>query len=152
MPENEKRYLELAEEILKYFECKGCGWCCKNLGVGIEKGDIERLPVEPKNTRVILTEDNVIEYIKPPCEYLDENNSCSIYDHRLKECRFFPFTIRGMRLNLCPLGKEISDLYEMVADEKFFPNPERLEKFLKHLRSGDLKNVYFFKISKQSKR
>ncbi len=106
--ENEE-FDQIAIEILKYFECKRCGLCCK-MPVGLTAEDIERLYKIDKTILDKLDERIVDNYLKTPCPYL-RGNECTVYEYRANVCRTYPFmsfyNIGRCGLRQCPLGKEI---------------------------------------------
>jgi|TARA_Y100000310_G_scaffold149697_1_gene149033 hypothetical protein len=75
--------------------CKGCkGDCCRYIAMEIDtpktKEDFEDLRwyVTHKNVNVYVEEDNMwnVEFITP-CEFLDEDNQCTIYENRPEICK-----------------------------------------------------------------
>jgi len=80
---------------MKDLNCKGCNSkCCKYIATEIdvpeEKEDFENIKwyVCHKNTYVFVNEEDewYLEFITP-CEHLDENGWCKIYNERPKICR-----------------------------------------------------------------
>lgn len=129
--ENEE-FGQIAIEILKYFECKRCGLCCK-MPVGLTAEDIERLYKIDKSILDKLDERIVDNYLKAPCPYL-RGNECTVYEYRANVCRTYPFTstydIVAFGLRQCPLGKEI---FKKIQDSNLFKKElERLERLDEH--------------------
>jgi len=78
-------------------DCSTCkGNCCRYVVIEIDKPkklkDFEYIKwyVCHKNVNVFVEEDGLwnLEFITP-CEYLDKNNRCKIYDKRPQICRDF---------------------------------------------------------------
>jgi Fe-S-cluster containining protein len=86
----------MSEKKLKYGHenCEGCpAICCHNLAMHIGKPENK---FEMEELRWQLQFDTVKVYIKSrrwyqivegKCMYLDKDNRCSIYDHRMDKCR-----------------------------------------------------------------
>jgi len=94
---------------LSTFQCRRCGWCCRNVVINIAYSDIVRWFNEGRNE--ILQEVSFIDnypkkgtggfYIaktsfnpKQPCPFLGSENGlavCSIYETRPIVCRDFPY-------------------------------------------------------------
>jgi len=79
--------------------CDGCeGNCCKYVAIEIDtpksRKDFEDIKwyVIHKNIQVYVEEDGTwnIEFLTP-CEYLDGNNQCEIYETRPKICREYDY-------------------------------------------------------------
>ncbi|WP_374048348.1 YkgJ family cysteine cluster protein [uncultured Bacteroides sp.] len=66
--------------ILNKFICEKCGACCRN---------IERWRYNSKRLNKLLGVELVFPYkdINGICEYLTEDNTCSIYERRPNACR-----------------------------------------------------------------
>jgi Fe-S-cluster containining protein len=125
---------QISIEILKYFECKRCGLCCKQ-PAGLTDQDIERLYKIDKTIWDKLDERTVDNYLKTPCPYL-KGNECAVYEYRPNVCRTHPFTsyyaFLGFGLRQCPLGKEI---FKKIEDSNLFKKElERSERLDEHLQ------------------
>lgn len=92
---------ETHEEVFEKIDCLQCANCCKTTGPLFMEKDIERIskhlkmkPIdfEQKFLRVDEEEDKVLQDL--PCWFLNEDNTCSIYEFRPKACREFPHTDR----------------------------------------------------------
>ena len=104
-----QRFEVQAQAILEYFECKRCCRCCREMPVHLNDDDIERLVrLDGDSLFDKMNENEVDNYLKTPCPYLN-GNECSIYKDKPTSCRIFPFVvIRPVpTLLLCPLGMEI---------------------------------------------
>ena len=87
--------------VWKEIDCLSCANCCKTTGPLFTTADIERiskhLRVKPQQfiaqyLRVDEDQDYVLQTV--PCAFLDQDNTCFIYEVRPKACREFPHTDR----------------------------------------------------------
>lgn len=92
---------ELHDNEFKKTNCLQCANCCKTTGPLFTTADIERiskhLRVKPQQfiaqyLRVDEDQDYVLQTV--PCAFLDQDNTCFIYEVRPKACREFPHTDR----------------------------------------------------------
>jgi uncharacterized protein len=104
--------------------CLTCANCCKTSPPLISKSDIRRiasfLNITPKNfeRQYVITDHNgEMSFSFVPCRFLQDDNTCSIYDVRPEACRRYPhtdekeYTLRT-KLNLentivCPAAAKI---------------------------------------------
>jgi len=93
--------VEKHEETFREIDCLGCANCCKTTGPLYVEKDIERISkhlrmkpadFEAKFLRVDEDQDKVLQNL--PCFFLNDDNTCSIYDVRPKACREYPHTDR----------------------------------------------------------
>ena len=92
---------ETHEEVFEKIDCLQCANCCKTTGPLFTEKDIERIAkhlkmkrsdFEAKFLRTDEDQDKVLQNL--PCWFLNQDNTCSIYDVRPKACREFPHTDR----------------------------------------------------------
>ena len=92
---------ETHDEVFEKIDCLQCANCCKTTGPLFTLKDVERIAkhlkmkvadFEDKFLRTDEDQDQVLQDL--PCWFLNEDNSCSIYDIRPKACREFPHTDR----------------------------------------------------------
>ncbi len=92
---------ETHNEVFEEIDCLQCANCCKTTGPLFTEKDIERIAkhlrmrpadFENKFLRVDEDHDKVLQNL--PCWFLNEDNTCSIYEVRPKACREFPHTDR----------------------------------------------------------
>ena len=92
---------EVHEEVFEETDCLQCANCCKTTGPLYTEKDIERiakhLKMKPSDfeTKFLRTDednDKVLQTL--PCWFLNEDNTCSIYEVRPKACREYPHTDR----------------------------------------------------------
>jgi Fe-S-cluster containining protein len=118
----------LHDEISGKIDCLLCGNCCSRLAPRLDREEVETL--------ALLEDINPESYIEKyceldfgeinletiPCRYW-EDNKCSIYEHRPKECRLFPYTRKD---------DFISKLYSMIKYYKTCPIVFNLMERLKN--------------------
>ena len=92
---------ELHNAEFKKTDCLKCANCCKTTGPLFTLADIERIskhlrqkPQQFINLYLRIDEDKDYVLQNVPCTFLDNDNTCSIYDVRPKACREFPHTDR----------------------------------------------------------
>lgn len=93
--------VEKHDETFAEIDCLSCANCCKTTGPLYTEKDIERISrhlrmkpadFESKFLRVDEDQDKVLQNL--PCFFLNDDNTCSIYDVRPKACREYPHTDR----------------------------------------------------------
>lgn len=92
------------DEHDKQFEnidCLACANCCSTTSPIFRDVDVKRIakhfrmkPVDFENEYLRMDEDNDWVLKSSPCAFLDDDNSCSIYDVRPLACREYPHTDR----------------------------------------------------------
>ncbi len=89
------------EKVFEKVDCLQCANCCKTTGPLYTEKDIERISkhlrmkqadFENKFLRVDEDNDKVLQNL--PCFFLNQDNTCSIYEVRPKACREYPHTDR----------------------------------------------------------
>ena len=92
---------DLHDAEFKKTNCLNCANCCKTTGPLFTSADIERIskhlkqkPQQFIDKYLKINEDKDYVLQQVPCNFLDQNNSCFIYDVRPKACREFPHTDR----------------------------------------------------------
>jgi uncharacterized protein len=92
---------DLHNAEFKKTNCLDCANCCKTTGPLFTLADIERIAKHLRQKpqqfieqylRIDEDQDYVLQSV--PCNFLDQDNSCFIYDVRPKACREFPHTDR----------------------------------------------------------
>ncbi len=114
----------LHEDAFNKINCLECGRCCKNYSPRFKTPDIKRIAAflkmkEGEFIEAYLKLDEEGDYVvqTTPCPFLEQNNKCSIYDHRPGDCRRFPYTdedvfIKRQQLTLknvtfCPIAYHV---------------------------------------------
>lgn len=95
----DNRAAELHDEVFDKIDCLACANCCKTTPALVSRPDAKRiskhLGIPPKIfIRKYLLEDINGELMinKVPCTFLNEDNTCSIYEVRPTACREYPHT------------------------------------------------------------
>lgn len=92
---------ETHDAVFEKIDCLSCANCCKTTGPLYVEKDIERIAKHLKMKQVDFEEqflrvdednDKVLQNL--PCYFLNDDNTCSIYEVRPKACREFPHTDR----------------------------------------------------------
>ena len=94
-----KQLPDLHEEAFERVDCLSCAACCKNYSPRFKTPDIKRISrhLKMKEGQFIdsyLRLDEEGDYVlqTKPCPFLEEDNSCRIYDVRPSDCSRFPYT------------------------------------------------------------
>lgn len=89
------------QEVFEKIDCLQCANCCKTTSPIFRDVDIHRiaqhLRVKPSQfTEQYLHIDEDGDWVlnQSPCLFLQEDNTCRIYEHRPKACREYPHTDR----------------------------------------------------------
>lgn len=115
---------DLHDTEFKKTNCLDCANCCKTTGPLFTDADIERISKHLRQKpqqfidqylRIDEDKDYVLQHV--PCNFLDQDNSCFIYDVRPKACREFPHTDRKkfnqitdltlLNISVCPAAFNI---------------------------------------------
>lgn len=90
---------DLHEEAFSKIDCVQCANCCKNYSPRFKTPDIKRIAKLLRmkegdfvETYLRLDEDNDYVVKQSPCPFLDNDNTCKIYDDRPSDCRRYPYT------------------------------------------------------------
>ena len=93
--------VEIHDIEFKKTDCLSCANCCKTTGPLFTDADIERIskhlrqkPQQFIDQYLRVDEDKDYVLKEVPCNFLNQDNSCFIYDVRPKACREFPHTDR----------------------------------------------------------
>lgn len=122
------------EEVFNKADCLACANCCKTTPAIVERSDVKRiakyLGISPKGfIRKYLLEDLNGELViqRVPCTFLNEDNTCEIYEVRPKACREYPHTNqnafnRRPKLNakntiVCPAAFEIVERLKAIENK-----------------------------------
>ena len=92
---------DLHDAEFKKTDCLECANCCKTTGPLYTEKDIERIskhlrmkPADFEAKFLKTDEDNDKVLQNLPCWFLNEDNTCNIYEVRPKACREYPHTDR----------------------------------------------------------
>ena len=89
----------LHEEAFSKIDCLDCANCCKNHSPTFKATDIKRISkylglkeADFVDTYLKLDDENDFVVKQSPCAFLNEDNSCHIYDVRPSDCSRYPYT------------------------------------------------------------
>ncbi|RLE45720.1 YkgJ family cysteine cluster protein [Candidatus Woesearchaeota archaeon] len=137
---DQKRFKKIVKEVEKKIDCTKCGNCCKEMSPVLTLEDIERISKKLKISKgdflkkyTERNEDKDIVF-KLPCPFL-QNNKCSIYEIRPKECKEFPHLDKDISFRchqffsnaeICPIVFNVLEnaKEEFLEDIYDFENPE----------------------------
>ncbi|MEP7266544.1 MAG: YkgJ family cysteine cluster protein [Saprospiraceae bacterium] len=90
---------EFTETAYQKNNCLECAGCCKNYSPRFKAPDIKRISkyIGMKETEMMdkfLHRDDEGDYVlnEKPCTFLNQDNTCSIYEVRPSDCARFPYT------------------------------------------------------------
>jgi len=93
------RLPELHEEAFERIDCLHCANCCKNHSPRFKMPDIKRISkfLGMKSGEFIqsyLKLDSENDYVlqSSPCTFLNDDNTCQIYEARPSDCARYPYT------------------------------------------------------------
>lgn len=94
-----KQLPEIHDEVFSKINCLDCGNCCKNHSPRFKQPDIKRIAkyLGMKEGDFIqkylrLDEENDFVNKVQPCQFLQANNECEIYEMRPSDCARYPYT------------------------------------------------------------
>lgn len=116
---SEKLLPDLHERAFSEINCLDCAGCCKNISPRFKTPDITRISkyLGMKESRMIeqyLRLDNDGDYVvkSSPCPFLNQDNTCQVYEVRPGDCKNYPYTDSGdffkypqttaLNLDICP--------------------------------------------------
>jgi len=110
------------EAEFKKMDCLSCANCCKTTSPIFRDADIRRISKhlrikEGKFISNYLRMDEDQDYVlkSSPCSFLDNDNTCSIYDVRPLACREYPHTDRKNMFQVLEITAENSLICPAVA-------------------------------------
>lgn len=110
-------------DVFNCTDCLKCANCCKTTGPLFTNKDIERiskhLNQKPANfiaeyLKIDEESDYVLKYT--PCQFLEKDNRCSIYDVRPKACAEYPHTNRNKQHQLLKLNLKNTEVCPAVFE------------------------------------
>jgi Fe-S-cluster containining protein len=92
--------VELHKQAFKKIDCLSCANCCKTMSPTYTKADVRRISKHLGMTfqeyydKYLEKEDGGKDYMNKsiPCQFLQKDNKCSIYEVRPRDCSGFPHT------------------------------------------------------------
>ena len=123
----DQRFLRLHKELFADYDCSRCRNCCNHYYGAVPGCDIERdaaaLGMSEIDFRTKYLRDQIDEgeqaYLTKnrPCDFLQEDGSCLLGDHKPGNCKMYPFTDQPDRMgsllsfldtiSICPVAYEI---------------------------------------------
>lgn len=117
---------QLHEDVFNEIDCLECANCCKSIPPIINDLDLRRAakflgmkPTDFQEKYIRIDEDLDMVIKSSPCPFLEEDNSCFIYEGRPRACREYPHTdnyefLKNLKLHLknseyCPAVYHILD-------------------------------------------
>lgn len=103
---------DLHEQAFAQVDCLQCARCCKNYSPRFKQPDIRRIARRLKmregdlvSNYLRLDEDGDFVTRTSPCPFLNEDNTCQIYEDRPSDCARYPYTdedvlIKRVKLSL----------------------------------------------------
>lgn len=90
---------DLHKEAFEKVDCLSCANCCKNYSPRFKMPDIKRISKKLRMkesafiaTYLVLDKEDDYVVTSKPCPFLGEDNYCSIYEDRPRDCARFPYT------------------------------------------------------------
>ncbi|MFD1550861.1 YkgJ family cysteine cluster protein [Putridiphycobacter roseus] len=111
------------EKVFKKIDCLDCANCCKTTSPIFRDTDIKRLAkyLRMKSSAFIasyLRVDEDQDYVlkSSPCTFLNEDNTCSVYDYRPLACKGYPHTDRKNMYQLKELINKNTEICPAVCE------------------------------------
>ena len=115
---------QYSKEAFDKIDCLSCGNCCKTSPPLMEEEDIKRISKHLKISKKAFKRKYILEdingeksMINVPCVFLEDDNSCSIYEIRPKACAGYPHLDKGQFFKLknlhaknvfsCPIAYDV---------------------------------------------
>jgi len=118
----DKIFHEKHEEAFEEIDCLNCANCCKTTSPIFTDKDIQRISkkFKMKTTDFIgqyLRQDGDRDYVltSAPCTFLNEDNTCFIYDFRPNACKEYPHTNRKNMYQVLDLTLKNSEICPAVG-------------------------------------
>lgn len=116
------RFNSLHDDEFETMDCLNCANCCKTTSPIFRNVDINRLAKHLRmkvgsftEKYLKLDEDNDYVLKSAPCSFLNEDNTCSVYDFRPLACREYPHTDRKNVLQIIDLTIKNTEVCPAVA-------------------------------------
>jgi uncharacterized protein len=126
---------KIHDEVFKKTDCLTCANCCKTTSPIFYQRDIERaakaVDLKPGvfiQKYLFMDEEGDFVLQQAPCQFLNADNYCSIYENRPAACREYPHTNRKKMQQIldityrntlvCPAVLEIVDEVKKIVSDK----------------------------------
>lgn len=90
---------QLHEAAFEAIDCLQCANCCRNYSPRFKSPDIKRIAKHLRmkegqfiDTYLVLDTDGDYVLQSSPCPFIGDDNKCSIYDERPRDCARYPYT------------------------------------------------------------
>lgn len=110
------------DSVFSKIDCLDCANCCKTTSPIFRDTDINRLAkhlrIKPvKFIDMYLNLDRDQDYVlkSSPCTFLNEDNTCSVYDYRPLACRGYPHTDRKNMHQILTLTEKNTEICPAVC-------------------------------------
>lgn len=110
------------EKVFKKIDCLACANCCKTTSPIFRDVDIKRLAKRLKqserefiNSNLKIDEDNDYVLKSSPCLFLNEDNTCQVYEDRPLACKEYPHTNRKNMYQILSLTAQNSLICPAVS-------------------------------------
>ncbi|MFZ6050887.1 YkgJ family cysteine cluster protein [Halocola ammonii] len=120
--ELDRLFREEHENAFEEIDCLECANCCKTTSPIFRDIDIERIASHLKIKPTNLIEDYLHldsdgDYVlnTSPCVFLQDDNKCSIYEHRPRACREYPHTDRKNMHQILGLTRKNTEVCPAVS-------------------------------------
>ena len=128
--------MEATKEAYTKIDCLKCANCCKTMNPTWKKTEIKRvanhlgMKYSEYFKKYLVLEKGDIMNRKTPCQHLNKDNTCSIYEIRPSDCEGFPHTQNRefklyiaethlQNMDYCPITVEVvKNIYKKVMAEK----------------------------------
>lgn len=108
--ELDEKFHKAHEEVFENVDCLECANCCKTSSPIFIQKDVDRIAkyLNMKSgvfqEKYLMRDDDFDIVLKEsPCAFLDDDNTCSIYDVRPRACSEYPHTNRKKMSHILPL-------------------------------------------------
>jgi uncharacterized protein len=119
------------KRVFEKIDCLECANCCKTTSPIFKDSDIRRISVHLKMKESLFVEsylkvDEEGDFVlqSSPCNFLEENNQCAIYEVRPQACKGYPHTDRKNVSQILDLNVKNAEICPAVA--QIFSNFNRL--------------------------
>lgn len=110
------------EEVFEEIDCLSCANCCKTTSPIFRQVDIDRIAKKFKQSsasfeEMYLRRDEEGDWVlkSSPCVFLNEDNTCFIYDIRPQACREYPHTDRKRMVQILKLTQRNAEVCPAVS-------------------------------------
>ncbi len=125
----------LDKKAFAKIDCLTCGNCCKTMTPTWTAADINRTARHLKITtqefkKKWLYKDEVGDWLNTslPCQFLNKDNTCSIYEIRPRDCRGFPhirqsdfahaWDVNAENMTSCPITLDVVEKMYLLIEKK----------------------------------